>query len=337
MPTYMGSGIPTSTGFDVSAKRPLDHREVVQSYQDMINIPDIKKYIGMHVYVIDEDVQYKLNKNGEWVTTNSSWSFDSGDPDNNDNIKEGQIYLDIDNGSIYRCEKNQDTGILEWSYISTLKGINGTPGKDGERGSKWFVGNGISGGESVSNQVFPSSGVSSALEKDLFLNKESCDVYVCTTSGGSSQATWSYSCNIKGTGGLQTGNQIYGTPETGTVFENSGIEYAYVGDMYLNTDTGCLYKCVEEGNSSTAKWVYTGSISGGDEIAIQDTEPTDPNIKLWINNETNQSQEKTIPYIEDDSISTEDTWSSSKINTEIQDLKDDINYIMGLADTLSTI
>lgn len=49
MPNYMEHRIPMSTGFDLNAQRPLDHREYVQTYEDLINMPDIKKYIGLRV------------------------------------------------------------------------------------------------------------------------------------------------------------------------------------------------------------------------------------------------------------------------------------------------
>lgn len=35
-----------------------------------------------------------------------------------------------------------------------------------------------------------------------------------------------------------------------------------VGDMYLNTSTGYVYRCTTAGAASAAKWVYTGSIKG---------------------------------------------------------------------------
>ena len=66
-----------------------------------------------------------------------------------------------------------------------------------------------------------------------------------------------------GTTGSQwyTGTAITGTSTTATVYA-TGIAYARVNDMYLNTSTGYTYKCTVAGNASTAKWVYNGSIKG---------------------------------------------------------------------------
>lgn len=59
-----------------------------------------------------------------------------------------------------------------------------------------------------------------------------------------------------------SGTVITGTNATGTIFENSGIASALVNDMYLNTSTGAVYKCVTAGAATVAKWAYVGSIRG---------------------------------------------------------------------------
>ncbi len=59
-----------------------------------------------------------------------------------------------------------------------------------------------------------------------------------------------------------SGTGITGTSTTATVFSNSGVTSAIVGDMYKNTDTSNTYRCTTAGNASTAKWVYTGTIKG---------------------------------------------------------------------------
>lgn len=58
-----------------------------------------------------------------------------------------------------------------------------------------------------------------------------------------------------------TGTAVTGTSTTAAVFA-TGITDALVNDMYLNTNTGYVYKCTVSGNASTAKWVYAGCING---------------------------------------------------------------------------
>ena len=58
------------------------------------------------------------------------------------------------------------------------------------------------------------------------------------------------------------GTAITGTSATATVFPGSEITDALVNDMYLNTSTGCTYRCTVSGAASAAKWVYAGSLKG---------------------------------------------------------------------------
>ena len=69
---------------------------------------------------------------------------------------------------------------------------------------------------------------------------------------------------INATGGSKwyTGTAITGTSTTATIFSSSGITSAIVGDMYLNTSTGYVYKCTVAGAADVAKWVYVCSLKG---------------------------------------------------------------------------
>ena len=58
-----------------------------------------------------------------------------------------------------------------------------------------------------------------------------------------------------------SGTAVTGTSTTGAVF-STGISSALVGDYYLNTSTGAVYRCTVSGAASAAKWAYAGSIKG---------------------------------------------------------------------------
>lgn len=49
---------------------------------------------------------------------------------------------------------------------------------------------------------------------------------------------------------------------TGTATTATGIAYSMVGDMYLNSETGNVYRCTTAGASGTAVWTYEGNIKG---------------------------------------------------------------------------
>lgn len=59
------------------------------------------------------------------------------------------------------------------------------------------------------------------------------------------------------------GDTITGTSTTPTVFVDSDVTNAVVGDIYLNTDTAYVYQCTLGGAASVAEWVYAGSIADG--------------------------------------------------------------------------
>ncbi len=159
-----------------------------------------------------------------------------------------------------------------FSYSIALKG---TTGSTGTRGAVWYSGTAITG-TSTTATIFSSSGISSAIVGDMYLNTETGNTYRCTVAGNASTAKWVYVDNLTGpqgqTGGTgatgaaggrwYTGTGITGTSTTATVYSGSGVSSAVVGDMYMNTSTSNYYRCTVAGNASTAKWVYAGSSKG---------------------------------------------------------------------------
>lgn len=195
------------------------------------------------------------------------------------------------------------------------KGATGAQGPQGEKGdtgapgSKWYTGDKITG-TSTAETVFSGSGITSARVNDMYLNTGTGAVYQCTVAGAASAAKWKYVGSIKGATGAQgpqgekgetgatgpqgekgdtgaagtpgskwyNGTKVTGTATTGTVFTDSGITSARVGDMYLNTSTGAVYECTTAGAASAAKWAYKGSIKGatGAQGAKGETGPQGP-------------------------------------------------------------
>lgn len=120
----------------------------------------------------------------------------------------------------------------------------------------------VSGGDTVSSQVIITAeevGITTpfgycSLEKNGIIK-----------NGSSSDETFSLTLPKKN-GTLATtddsgdttyrGTAITDTSTTATVFSNSGIENAKVGDWYINTANGNVYQCTVVGNATTAKWVY---------------------------------------------------------------------------------
>ena len=58
------------------------------------------------------------------------------------------------------------------------------------------------------------------------------------------------------------GKAMSGTSTTTGAYSYSGASNALVGDYYLNTTYGYVYRCTTAGSGTSAKWTYQGSIKG---------------------------------------------------------------------------
>ncbi len=172
------------------------------------------------------------------------------------------------------------------------QGPSGEKGATGIRGSRWSSGKAITGTATAAT-VFSGSGITDALINDMYLNADTGNIYKCTVAGNASTAKWVYVGVIKGPAGTKgdkgdqgeqgtqgpsgekglrgsrwtPGTAITGTATAATVFSGSGITDSLVDDMYLNINTGNIYKCTTAGNASVAKWSFVGNIKGANGTA----------------------------------------------------------------------
>ena len=112
--------------------------------------------------------------------------------------------------------------------FNNLKGATGGKGDTGTRGSQWYSGVGITG-TSTTAAVFSTSGVSSALVGDMYLNTTFQNVYRCTTAGNASTAKWVYVCCIQGAPGAS------GT--TPTIKASAGSNISSIGTPSVSAST----------------------------------------------------------------------------------------------------
>ncbi len=127
----------------------------------------------------------------------------------------GDYYLNSSTGYVYNCTLAGAASVAKWAYVGSIKGIQGdqgpagsagstgaqgATGATGQRGSQWYTGTGVTG-TSTSGTVFSGSGVTSAIENDMYLNNSTGYVYTCTLAGAASVAKWVYSGSIKGATG----------------------------------------------------------------------------------------------------------------------------------------
>ena len=90
-------------------------------------------------------------------------------------------------------------------------------------------------------------------ENDYYINTNDGKYYICTTTGNNSTAKWDY----KNDSTIPGGKRIY-WGNINPVTTATLINTSYVGDRYINFNTGRLYECILAGASGTAQWEDKG-------------------------------------------------------------------------------
>lgn len=70
-----------------------------------------------------------------------------------------------------------------------------------------------------------------------------------------------------------TGVGITGTSTAPKVFPDSGVDMAYIQDLFLGLE-GRVYKCVKAGGPSVAEWIFVGSILGPQPPVVNNLDST---------------------------------------------------------------
>ena len=116
----MGDGITITTGFDVSAQLPLDTRTVVRTIADLHAIPQDVIYMGLLVYVIEDNKLYQWKRvlqedkteKIEWGPIEAEVSAIELDSLKEENIEEGLLKItdeiDFENTPALMMQKNKD-------------------------------------------------------------------------------------------------------------------------------------------------------------------------------------------------------------------------------------
>lgn len=208
---------------------------------------------GIRVLTTEDHVEVK---NGKWYYGNGIvWnletdiSFGTFEGSGVEYANIGDKYKSTEDGYIYECVVAGDPTTAKWlriycniSFSDLLSEYYTT-----------YTGTLISG-KTYTEKTFPSSGINNSKINDIYINTDTNDVYICKTGGDANTAKWVMKKEYFHS--LYSGTLITGTLTTYNIFSTSGIDYAYVGDNYINTETGNLYVCKIEGNASTAKWRY---------------------------------------------------------------------------------
>lgn len=186
----------------------------------------------------------------------------------------------------------------------------------GTEGNLWYSGTAISGKDPTPT-VYPSSGVTSARQGDMYLNKSEGAIYKCTLGGAASVAKWSYEMTLTGGGGggtddyndLENRPQINSNTLTGNkTGADLGLQDALTaGNGISLSELGVIAAKLSAGNNVTLTPKADGSIeisaSGGtgsttlgglSDVSL--TTPVDGQILVY---DANDSEWKNAENIKD--------------------------------------
>jgi hypothetical protein len=165
-------------------------------------------------------------------------------------------------GDAYGVGTGAPYNIYIWDGSAWLDNgqLQGPEGEQGQIGSQWYTGTAITG-TSIIDTIFPTTGITEAYERDLYLNTDTNNVYQCTANGTPTVATWIYICNIKGDTGADFQNLTGASaPTTSTV--------GAIGQGYLDTTTERYYLCVSITGGTTYNWIEVPTVETITTISI---------------------------------------------------------------------
>lgn len=237
------------------------------SYNDLADLPDLSD-----------------------VATSGSW---------NDLLDKPEV-LDGKDGTTFTPSVSAE-GVLSWTNdgnkqnpspvnIRGKDGKDGAAGKDGATGAAGATGNGIKSitatyaqssstsqpGESSFSPTRPTPTAGRYMWTKLAIamtNGSTSYVYLMDRNGTNGTNGTNGSNGKDGTNGSNgadgargsvwnSGTDMSGSSSTANYYSYSGAPASRVGDYYLNTSSGNIYRCTTAGTGASAKWTYQGCIKG---------------------------------------------------------------------------
>ena len=137
----------------------------------------------------------------------------------------------------------------------------------GAGAGRWYVGSAftMSSDGNTDEWVQNTTGIEYAYVGDVYLNQARLTTFRCTYAGDVNHAKWTYTGNVASA----VGNPTIGTRwHSGTginsiwggIYKTSEVANAIVGDMYLNYNSGFVFRCTKAGAPNVATWEFVADI-----------------------------------------------------------------------------
>lgn len=178
--------IKISTGFGLGAQQPLDARLILNNKEELINLPNIRKYVGMVVYLVEDKESYRYTADGAWEPSDCTFIVENRAPVTDDGAA-GDIFIDTSTTNMYIREVVDDQTLeSEWVFICKLSGEYGSVSYEEQftfNPSDWSV----SGQVYTASKVVTSCTINAKTDIFLFLDQNTFDAYVNANITGYTQ------------------------------------------------------------------------------------------------------------------------------------------------------
>lgn len=293
---FFGQGIPLSASFDLGSPKPLDARTVVATKEELEQMSEVRKYIGLTVFVVEEKKKYTW-VGDEWSDkVNSGTDGEKGaDGEKGDQgiglyaanvavdsethtislsniiptgIRVGDSLLDS-NGDIFSVtEIAEDLVTVGGTPIVNIKGADGANGTKGEKGDPFAVAKTFASVQEMEDGfetdeiaegsfVIISSNVEDEDNAKLYVKGAEAYSFITDLSGAT---------GIKGdTGTIEVGTVSTGEAGTDVIIENVGTDSAAVLNITIprgaNGEDGDKIKIGEEYATAADATIFFRTVS----------------------------------------------------------------------------
>lgn len=182
---FFEKAIKISTGFGLGSQQPLDSRLILNNKEELLNIPDIRKYVGMVVYLVGDKESYRYTSDNTWEPSDAKFIVENRPPLDDEGAA-GDLFIDTSSTGLYIRDVVDNTLASQWVYICKLSGEYGSVSYEEQftfTPGDW----GASGQVYTATKTVTSCTIDSKTDIFLFLDQNSFDAYINANITGYTQ------------------------------------------------------------------------------------------------------------------------------------------------------
>lgn len=183
---FFDKAIKISTGFGLGAQQPLDSRLILNNKEELLGLPDIRKYVGMVVYLVEDKEAYRYTADGTWEPSDAAFIVENRAPLSTDGSA-GDLFIDTATTNLYiRDITDNSTLESDWIFVCRLSGEYGSVSYEEQftfAANEWTA----SGQVYTASKVVTSCTIDSKTDIFLFLDQNTFEAYLQANVTGYTQ------------------------------------------------------------------------------------------------------------------------------------------------------